>query len=99
MSTVKNYLSLVKFSHTIFAMPFAMIGVFLGVLRPAHGVGQWNLNRSIGWGDSEFSNPELLSTFVLVLLCMIFDRSAAMAVNLLLDEKFDALNAATTILE
>ena len=25
MSTIKNYLSLVKFSHTIFAMPFAMI--------------------------------------------------------------------------
>ena len=32
MSTVKNYLSLVKFSHTIFAMPFAMIGFFLGVV-------------------------------------------------------------------
>ncbi len=33
MTTIKNYLSLVKFSHTIFAMPFAMIGFFLGVLR------------------------------------------------------------------
>ncbi len=30
MSIVKNYLSLIKFSHTIFAMPFAMIGFFLG---------------------------------------------------------------------
>ena len=30
MSTVKKYLSLIKFSHTIFAMPFAMIGFFLG---------------------------------------------------------------------
>lgn len=26
---MKNYLSLVKFTHTIFAMPFAMVGVFL----------------------------------------------------------------------
>jgi len=26
MNKVKNYLSLIKFSHTIFAMPFAMIG-------------------------------------------------------------------------
>ena len=26
---MKNYLSLIKFSHTIFAMPFAMIGFFL----------------------------------------------------------------------
>jgi 4-hydroxybenzoate polyprenyltransferase len=31
MSTVKNYLSLVKFSHTIFAMPFALIGFVLGI--------------------------------------------------------------------
>jgi len=30
-NTIKQYLSLVKFSHTIFAMPFAMIGYFLAV--------------------------------------------------------------------
>ena len=29
MTIVKNYLSLIKFSHTIFAMPFALIGFFL----------------------------------------------------------------------
>ena len=29
--TVKNYLSLVKFSHTVFAMPFAAIGFLLAV--------------------------------------------------------------------
>ncbi len=28
---IKNYLSLVKFSHTIFAMPFALIGFFLAL--------------------------------------------------------------------
>lgn len=27
----KNYLSLVKFSHTVFAMPFALIGFFLAI--------------------------------------------------------------------
>ncbi|HET7819756.1 MAG TPA: 4-hydroxybenzoate octaprenyltransferase, partial [Bacteroidia bacterium] len=32
MSSLKNYLSLVKFSHTIFALPFAIIGFFLGVV-------------------------------------------------------------------
>ena len=26
---MKNYLSLIKFSHTIFALPFALIGFFL----------------------------------------------------------------------
>ena len=30
MNGVKNYLSLVKFSHTIFALPFAFIGFVLG---------------------------------------------------------------------
>lgn len=29
MTLFKNYLSLIKFSHTIFALPFAMIGFFL----------------------------------------------------------------------
>jgi len=28
---MKNYLSLVKFSHTVFALPFALVGYFLGV--------------------------------------------------------------------
>ena len=28
---IRNYLSLVKFSHTVFAMPFALIGFFLAV--------------------------------------------------------------------
>ncbi len=28
---MKNYLSLIKFSHTIFALPFAMVGFFLAV--------------------------------------------------------------------
>jgi len=33
---MKNYLSLVKFSHTIFAMPFAMVGYFLAVHTVPH---------------------------------------------------------------
>jgi 4-hydroxybenzoate polyprenyltransferase len=31
MSRVKNFLSLVKFSHTIFAMPFALVGFFWAI--------------------------------------------------------------------
>jgi len=33
MATVKNYLSLIKFSHTIFALPFALIGFFLASIN------------------------------------------------------------------
>lgn len=31
MSTIRHYLSLVKFSHTIFALPFALIGFMLSI--------------------------------------------------------------------
>jgi len=33
---LKNYLSLIKFSHTIFALPFALIGFTLAVSKPEH---------------------------------------------------------------
>jgi 4-hydroxybenzoate polyprenyltransferase len=32
-----NYLSLVKFSHTVFAMPFALVGYFIGATQPGFG--------------------------------------------------------------
>ena len=78
MNQVKQYLSLVKFSHTIFALPFAFIGFTLA-LHTGH----------------TFS----IQTFLLVLACMVFARSAAMAFNRLVDRKFDALNPRTAIRE
>src|SRR6187402_2932681 len=96
MSKVKNYLSLIRFSHTIFAMPFAMIGFFLALQRPL--VGQWNLNNAIRWTNYG-AVYEHVKLFVLVLLCMIFARSAAMAFNRWLDVKWDALNPRTAIRE
>jgi 4-hydroxybenzoate polyprenyltransferase len=109
MPTIKNYLSLIKFSHTIFAMPFALIGFFLGLTvafrsdnRSNFGSGQWNLNRTIGW-DWDVTNfvwwEQVLKLFVLVILCMIFARSAAMAYNRYLDRRWDALNPRTAIRE
>ena len=100
MSTVKNYLSLVKFSHTIFALPFAMIGFFLGTQRPIFT--QWNLNMSIGWGR-DITNyvwwKDGSIKLILVLACMITARSAAMAFNRYLDRNFDAKNPRTAIRE
>ena len=34
LRSIKDYFSLVKFSHTVFAMPFALIGFSLAVSRP-----------------------------------------------------------------
>jgi 4-hydroxybenzoate polyprenyltransferase len=73
--SIKNYLSLVKFSHTVFAMPFALIGFSLGVAKDEY----------------EFSIRLLL----LVILCMIFARNAAMGFNRLADRRFDSLNPRT----
>lgn len=94
MSTVKNYLSLIKFSHTIFAMPFAMIGFFLAATPLIKSFFNDEYIASI-----EISTSDLSLKFVLVVLCMIFARSAAMAFNRFLDRQFDALNPRTAIRE
>ncbi len=121
MKPVKNYLSLIKFSHTIFAMPFALIGFSIAT-RLAQSTGAFD--AWISWpGGSEFwsrivvgnlfskdsmyakllqsEQPWLvvLGTLGLVILCMVFARSAAMAFNRYLDRKWDALNPRTAIRE
>ncbi|MGG9961131.1 UbiA-like polyprenyltransferase [Ferruginibacter sp. SUN106] len=99
MLAVKKYLSLVKFSHTIFAMPFALIGFFLGLTRSSFSE---NLNSYIGWGNditNFVSSKHNLLKFCLVILCMIFARSAAMAFNRWLDAKYDAMNPRTAVRE
>jgi len=98
MSSVKKYLSLVKFSHTIFAMPFALIGFFLGAYwlpinemrneAIAKKITSWSIYVNINW-----------KIFLLILICMITARSAAMAFNRYLDSHFDAKNPRTAIRE
>jgi len=102
MPKVKSYLSLIKFSHTIFAMPFAMIGFFLGFDYAVSIVPGWHtiLYSQPGWYfDIPFSKEEILIKFVLVILCMIFARSAAMSFNRYLDRSFDAKNPRTALRE
>jgi 4-hydroxybenzoate polyprenyltransferase len=88
MYRFRNYFSLVKFSHTLFALPFAMIGFFLGIF------GGETLNETKATGKQE-----LLLRFFLVLVCMVTARSAAMAFNRYLDRHFDARNPRTAIRE
>jgi 4-hydroxybenzoate polyprenyltransferase len=72
---IGNYFSFVKFSHTVFAMPFALVGFSLAV----------------SGNDHRFS----LKLFLLIVLCMIFARNAAMGFNRYADKKYDALNPRT----
>ncbi|HET9431056.1 MAG TPA: UbiA-like polyprenyltransferase [Chitinophagaceae bacterium] len=87
MVAVKKYLSLVKFSHTIFAMPFALIGFFMGLDTYAAEIPGWPIPSVFG------------KLFLLVIGCMVFARSAAMAFNRYLDRSFDAKNPRTAIRE
>lgn len=106
MSAIKKYLSLVKFSHTIFAMPFAVIGFFLGITSNGYLASLLSQNQTVYFSEPipKFSNypaslKEILTRFVLVILCMVFARSAAMAFNRYLDRNFDAKNPRTAIRE
>lgn len=95
MTTVKKYLSLVKFSHTIFAMPFAFIGFFLAIPQVTAAGGCIIMPGTM----SGILSPILLQKFGLVLVCMVTARNAAMAFNRYLDRHFDALNPRTAIRE
>jgi 4-hydroxybenzoate polyprenyltransferase len=72
---ISKYLSLVKFAHTIFALPFALIGFFLAVKYS---------NYDFSW-----------KTLLLVILCMVFARNAAMGFNRFIDRHIDKLNPRT----
>ncbi|XZE51351.1 4-hydroxybenzoate octaprenyltransferase [Planctomycetaceae bacterium SH139] len=73
-------LELVRFSHTIFALPFAALATVMAFRIPLI-TGETPLLR---WRD-----------LAGVLLCMVFARTAAMAFNRLVDERFDAANPRT----
>jgi 4-hydroxybenzoate polyprenyltransferase len=102
MSSIKNYLSLIKFSHTIFAMPFAMIGFFLGLRLTGlffQGSSETIDDVVIDYLPVYVSATNVLVKFALVLICMVTARSAAMAFNRYLDRSFDAKNPRTAIRE
>lgn len=73
---VKNYLALVKFSHSIFAMPFALFGFALGV--------------------TDKGDPLIIRLLLLVILCMLFARNAAMSFNRWADQDIDRSNPRTS---
>ena len=77
-------------------MPFAFIGFFLAI--PYASVSGNNLLEVQGTMANLLS-PSLLQKGLLVLVCMVTARNAAMAFNRYLDRHFDALNPRTAIRE
>ncbi|MEI6764267.1 MAG: UbiA-like polyprenyltransferase [Bacteroidota bacterium] len=71
-----KYFSFIKISHTLFSVPFALIGFFLGT--------------------SEANNRPDILLLLLVLLCVLFARNAAMGFNRYADRVFDKKNPRTS---
>ena len=75
-----DWLGLIRFSHTLFALPFAALATVMAIATPLPG------------GDAVTVRfRDLLG----ILLCMVAARSAAMAFNRLVDHKIDADNPRT----
>ena len=81
MSKVGDYLSFVKFSHTIFAMPFALLAFVYAVKNSPEIVA----NTPYWWAV----------LLVQVVLCMVFARNVAMGFNRWADRDIDAENPRT----
>jgi len=77
--SIRKMLELIRFSHTIFALPFALLAAVM-----AWEVSRENSDFAWRWQD-----------LVGILLCMVTARSWAMAVNRIADRKLDANNPRT----
>jgi 4-hydroxybenzoate polyprenyltransferase len=71
---IRQLLEMIRFSHTLFAMPFALLSAALA----------WRAKGAFSWLE-----------LGVILSCMVFARSAAMAFNRLVDRRLDAGNPRT----
>jgi len=82
VATLRTYLELVRFSHTIFAMPFAIMS---GLIAARIDVAD----------NPQLSSFHWLKIAVGIVACMASARTAAMAFNRLIDRDIDARNPRT----
>ena len=90
-SLLQKWGGFVKFSHTIFALPFALASMVLAA-RAGYAVLDPEAQEAVplmklGWPGWKL--------FLLILLAMITARTCAMAFNRIADRKFDAANPRT----
>src|SRR6186997_1539385 len=83
LKRVAVYASFVRFSHSVFALPFALAGALLAAQR-------------LRTADPAFSLAgQGLRALLWILVAMVAARSAAMGFNRLADARMDALNPRT----
>jgi 4-hydroxybenzoate polyprenyltransferase len=84
---LRTYASFVRFSHSVFALPFALAGALLA-LQTRRATESLVALRS-----------EVVGPLLWILVAMVGARSAAMGFNRLVDAKIDALNPRTAMRE
>jgi 4-hydroxybenzoate polyprenyltransferase len=92
--SIRRMLEMIRFSHTLFALPFALLAALMAWKVSLE---DWGDNRPLYIGFAAGLPPRLLGwrDFHGIMLCMIFARSTAMAFNRLVDRRLDALNPRT----
>lgn len=95
----KKFLELIRFSHTIFALPFALLATWWAwvVPVPQSFYGDLGLHSDLGLsGEGLGARVQFRWLDVLgIIACMVFARSFAMAFNRLVDAKWDGQNPRT----
>lgn len=80
LTRLRHILEMIRFSHTLFALPFALMAAIMA----------WTANLR-----SDPPQPFRWQDLAGILLCMVAARSAAMAFNRLADWRIDAANPRT----
>jgi len=80
LSSLRRILEMIRFSHTLFALPFAMLSAVMAWTTPVPD----GSRLPFRWRD-----------LIGILLCMVLARSSAMAFNRLADRRVDAANPRT----
>jgi len=88
MQNVRRILEMIRFSHTLFALPFALFSAALAWHKKYLASSDAGAASGAGSFWIEFAG---------ILLCMVFARSAAMAFNRLADRRLDAANPRTAM--
>jgi 4-hydroxybenzoate polyprenyltransferase len=76
---IKTVLEMIKFEHSVFALPFALTGALLAARATHQGANGWPTLRQILW----------------IVVAMVAARSAAMTINRIVDLRYDRENPRT----
>jgi 4-hydroxybenzoate polyprenyltransferase len=96
LGRIRLLLGLIRFSHTVFALPFALSSAVLAWRDRWEDEHSGEVWRSISSAPPAYPFwQRVVLDLVGILLCMVFARSAAMAFNRLADRDIDAKNPRT----